>query len=268
MGRLRRHMIQLLAALAITSIQYRFPVGQMISYSMAVKFDGFLPVLGGKDGTAAAGLDVSVTGVEPDKDGNPRVRSQIDGLKMSINGAVLPLNAKNIQTFFPPTTISISPEGRVLKTDAPEARLGVQLPGLDARRFPDISYLPIEFPADDLVVGQAFQFKKRFGETDMTYTVTPLRLDAREAEFAVVSSQDYEGFEDDRHNPIAASAGAAYRLSTHLAGKGVVKFDLTRHLVSSLHIEAEAKTHVTATNGGPIPDRDLKTVLDVKLAPA
>jgi len=116
-------MLAVFSAWVATRFQYAFPIGQKISYSMSVKFDGYLPVLGGKDGSAAADLDVSVTGLDPDKDGNPQVRSEIVGLKMSINGAVLPINAKNVQTFFPPTTISISPQGRVLKTDAPAARL-------------------------------------------------------------------------------------------------------------------------------------------------
>lgn len=231
---------------------------------MAVKFDGYLPVLGGKDGSAEADLAIGVVGLDPDKDGNPRVRSQIDGLKMSLNGAVLPLNAKNIQAFFPPTTISLSPQGQVLKTDAPDAKLGVQLPGLDAKRFPDVSYLPIEFPLDGIEQGKPFEFKKRFGDTDMAYTVTPTRLGDAEIELSVVTAQDYDGYEDASHNAVAAS-GAAFHLRTHVDGKGFVKFDLGRHLVSAVHIEANATTHVETMKGAPALDRDLKTVLDVKL---
>lgn len=255
-------MLTLLCALAANRILYAFPPGQKITYSMTVSFDGYLPVLGGKNGSAEADLQVGVTGLQPDQSGNPQVRSEIEGLKMTLNGAVLPITAKNVQAFFPPTTIGITPEGRVLKTDAPDAKLGVQLPGLDAKRFPDVSYLPIEFPAEGIELGKPFQFKKRFGPTDMAYTVTPTRVDAVEIDLSVLSSQDYEGYEDSSHNP--APDSGEYHLFTHVEGKGTVKFDMTRHQVSSAHLEATAKTHVT---GPPNSDRELRTVLDVRQIP-
>jgi hypothetical protein len=231
---------------------------------MTVKFEGYIPVLGGQSGTVEVGLKLAAVGKEPDSLGNPQVRSEIEDLKMVFNGATLPLGVKNIQAFFPPTTISLTPEGKILKTDAPEVKLPVQLPGLNPKRFPDISYLPIEFPAGGVDVGRAFTFKRAFGESEVEYTILPVKISADAIEMDVSMIQDYGGWEDDRHNPTSSAEGASFRLSTHVEGKGTATFSRLNMLVTSLHVDADAKTQVTSLKDQSASPRDLKTALDVK----
>ena len=257
-------MITLLGIALATHLKYEFPLGQRIPYAMSVKFKGHIPILGGQEGTVEVSLKFSATGQAPDPNGNAQVKSEIEELKMVFNGATLPLGVKNVQTFFPPTTISLTPEGQVLKTDAPDVTLPVQLPGLNAKRFPDISYVPIQFPVDGVEVGKTFTFKKAFGASQVEYVVSPTKIDDSGVELDVSMAQDYAAMEDDRHNPTKSDSDAAFRLSTHVTGRGTAFFDRKRGLVTIAHIAADAKTHVIEVKSKAESDRDLKTELDLK----
>ena len=66
------------------------------------------------------------------------------------------------------------------------------LPGLDIKRFPDITYVPIQFPTDGAAIGQEWSFKKTFGESDMLYSCRLMKVTDGIAKIAVQIEQEYE----------------------------------------------------------------------------
>jgi len=261
-------MLPILAyAVLSTPIRYVIPVGTPLRIDVKVTFDGYLPVLGGVNGKTTVDLRVGVSGLPVDEKGNPQAVSEIEDMKISLNGGVLPLGPKNIAEFFPRTTISFSPEGRMLKTDAPDKKLPVQLPGLDAKRFPDITYLPIEFPTTGIEVGKAFTFQKDFGPHRAAYEVTPVSIDEDQITLNVKVQQSWTSWEDARKNPVAESEAKA-ELKANTAGKGTAVFDRKRGLVREAKIEADTATVVKDLATGAETRRDLNTTLEIGLRKA
>src|SRR5688500_14619030 len=138
-------MLILLVLVATTPIAYGLGPGIKANYDVNVTFDGFIPLFGGQQAKVEVNMAVDVRGLAEDDQKRPRASSEITEFAVLFNGSKLPLTVQSVQEFFPKTTVSLSPQGKILKTDAPDVSLPVRLPGLDAKRFPDITYLPIEF---------------------------------------------------------------------------------------------------------------------------
>lgn len=245
-------------------VTYVLPPDTTTRYTLEVSFEGYLPVLGGKDGKAAVLMQISVLGLKPETDGTLRASSDITDLKLSLNGAALPVALSGIKTFFPKTTVELSPEGKILRSDAPDVKLPVRLPGLDPKRFPDITYLPLEFPKGGIVEGKEFQFRKGFGGNDVTYRVHSTKIDDAELRLAIDVEQEYTTYEDDSHNPLPDDKGATSQIVTHLLGHGTAVFSRLVGSVGDIQIDADATSVVTDLASKQTSNRALKTRLHVK----
>lgn len=255
-------MLSLLAF--ATLVSYRFAPDTHAIYDVNVDFDGYLPIIGGKEGKVGIVMAVKVDGQTPDEASNPRMASEIQSFRMALNNTLMPFSTKNITDFFPRTTISVSPQGKQLKTDAPDRKLPVRLPGLDVKRFPDITYLPLEFPADGIEEGKAYHFKKPFGDADVEYEVTPTAINDDTVTLKIHLSQSYISYEDAAHNPVEAKE-AAIQVSTDVAGDGTATFDRRLGLIRETKITADATGHATDLSTKAQSDRKLKTTLSIVL---
>src|SRR5687767_982134 len=123
---------------ATIPLTYSFPPAEPRQYDVSVHFEGYVPLFGGQpDANVEVKMQVEAVGLKPDAEGNPQVTNEIKQLQLMMNGTELPLQPESITRFFPKSTISMTPFGKVLKNDAPDKKLPVRLPGLHVRRFPD-----------------------------------------------------------------------------------------------------------------------------------
>ena len=245
-------------------VTYLIGPGVSNMYEVDVEFNGFLPVLGGRVGKASVAMQVEVKGLTPTVSGNPRASSEIKSLQLMFNKAVMPFGPANVQEFFPKTTIEFTKFGRMLATDAPDVKLPVRLPGLDVKRFPDITYLPIEFPEVGLEIGKTFKFKKPFGDAEVTYEVTPTQVEGDISHLTIKVDQHFNSFEDEHHNPVVEDQ-AAVKISTDVVGEGKADFDLHKGILSILELKATASSHVQNLKTLATSDRKLETGLKVSL---
>ncbi len=260
-------MLTLIAAAAVLPSAYNIPAGTKLNYDMSVSFDGYLPIFSGTQGTAVVELGVLVEGEKADTTGTPRASSDLVSGKVSLNGAPLPFTIDNIKGFFPKTTISMSPQGKVLKTNAPDIKPPVALPGLDVKRFPEISYLPIEFPAENVEIGKSWTFKRVFGGNEMTYTATPSKMDGDTLTIDVKVNQTYVTLENDSGSLVEKEAEAYAKVSTVVTGDGKIVFDTKRGIATDVAVDMVAKSDVKTIKSGTASKRELKTSLKVKLNP-
>jgi hypothetical protein len=259
-------MLSLFLLAATVPIRYDFSPTTQAVFDVEVRFEGYLPVLGGKDGKIGVDIRVAAEGQPTDPEGRPRIASEIKDFKMSMNGALMPFTAKNIADFFPRTTVSVTPLGSVLKTDAPNKKLPVRLPGLDVKRFPEITYVPIEFPEGGVEVGKAYRFRRPFGDSPMDYEVTPTKIDDDTITLIVKLSQTYVAYEDLSGNPVEQSE-ANVRVGTEVTGEGTATFDRKRGLVKEAKIVADALGHAVDLESKKQTDRRLKTMVRIALRP-
>ena len=68
------------------------------------------------------------------------------------------------------------------ESDAPNVKLPVRLPGLDVKRFPDITYVPIQFPDRELKTGDTIHIKGH--STDFMQTVESMEYEHRHVDQA------------------------------------------------------------------------------------
>lgn len=249
-------------------IIYGIEPGVRLNYDVNVRFEGFIPILGGQEGKVEVKLKVPVSGLKPTTDGTLRASSEIADAQILFNDAPLPLSAENVREFFPKTTIDFTPAGRILKTDAPDRTLPVRLPGLDLKRFPDITYLPIEFPAEPPKVGQTWTFEKAFGDSRVVYRCTPSTLTDGVAILKLQIAQTYETLEDSGLNVVTDEKDAVARVKTTLSGEGEAEFDCKRGILKRVTIQATAVSEVTPTDGSATSTRKLTTRLETKLQDA
>ncbi|MCE9560291.1 MAG: hypothetical protein K8R88_15245 [Armatimonadetes bacterium] len=245
----------------LTSLILAYNLGPavVLRYDLNVVFDGFIPILGGQTGKAEVQLGVSVTGGAGDT-----VVSEIKTFKVLFNETVLPLTLENLVEIFPKTTVQISPFGKVLKTDAKEAKVPIRLPGLDAMRFPEITYLPLEFPSDGIPEGGTWSFKRAFGGSDMSYSCS---LAAGSSKITFTQAQTYETLENESLELVKDPKEAISRVVTTLNGKGEAVFDQARGVFTSVKVEGTVKSAVTDLESGEKSERNLKTSLKCTLVP-
>ncbi len=254
--------LALLAVLAPTT--YGFGPGTRLEYDVKVVFEGFLPVLGGNEGVVDVTMGVLVTGAEK-KAETLQAASEITAFDLVFNGAKLPLTVENVTQFFPKTTIELTPAGRIVATDAPDRQLPVRLPGLDVKRFPDITYVPLELPEEPLETGNSWTFERDFGGQPLRYECNVMLSTDETAKVAVRVAQSYTVLENDAYEVVADRASAAREVVTTLAGTGVVTFDLKRGAARSVQMTNTATGAVTDLTSGEKSQRKLVTKLEVRL---
>lgn len=255
----------MILALAFAStLQYGFAPGLAKTYTMKAEFTGFLPILGGNEGKVEVDIGFKLQG-NAGKDGNLSATSDISRFKIVFNEATLPLTTENVKEFFPKTTIVISPGGKLVSTDAPNLSLPVRLPGLDVKRFPDISYLAIEFPPTELSEGDTWTFSKSFGDTDVVFDCRLVALSETEAKIDLKMSQDYQVLEDLDKQVVKDEKDAFARVKTTMKGAGKAVFDRKLGLISTFEAKADAVSEVTELKSGKVSKRSLVNKLDVRL---
>lgn len=259
-------MTGFLFAAALASGNYQFTPATKLDYDVNVVFNGFLPLLGGNEGVADVKFGVLVNGLEP-KEGNLRSTIELTAFELSFNGGKIPmLDVESARAYFPKSEILSTSQGKVLKNSAPELKLPVRLPGLDVRRFPDITYLPVEFDAKGLTVGDKWSFDRMFGDSPMHYDCEAVRsLSPDLIEVAVKVSQDYEVLEDETLEVVPEIKGASSRVKTTLRGTGKVLFDSKRGAAVMVDMKNSSSSKVTDIKSGKESTRKLDSTLSVKL---
>lgn len=256
----RIHVIApLFASLVLAAGTYSLPEGRVLQYEMAVSLDGYLPIFGGQEAKAELALGVKVSGLSADAEGNARASSELTAVKVTFNGAEMPFGVANVQTYFPKTTISLSPLGKVLKSDAPTGSLPVRLPGLDIKRFPEISFLPLELPEGGLAEGKSWTFARTYNGVPMAYQAQVKGMKEGVAEVSVTVDQSATWFETASKQTAAAKEGAASEVKTRLTGKGSVFFDSARGMATKVDMELSATDEVTDLKSGQKKERKLAT---------
>jgi len=250
-------MLALLIAAA-----YTFPANQTSNYELTVNFDGYVPVLGGIDGKVDVKLSMAVTGLEPKGEHPVRVSSDLTDAVIRLDGEELPFTVDNLKQFFPKNTISATSLGEIKENDAPNLSLPVKLPGLDVKRLPEISYMPVQFPAD-MAEGKPFTYKKPFGESEVEYEMTPT-FDGTIVRFAVKMKQSYKFWEDESNNKVDAEADAKFQVATQVTGSGTIDFDTKIGQVKASKIVADATSVVTDLKTKKDTNRKLKTTVECK----
>jgi hypothetical protein len=233
-------MLSVLVAVALTPIVYSFPKEAKVGYDVDFSFSGFIPVMGGLEGDAKVKLGFEVGAADQDKDGNARTTCELKAFKLTINDAEIPYGLQEVAKFFPKNTVTMTPQGKVLKTDVPDVKLPVRLPGLDVKRFPDVSFLPIEFPVEGIEVGKEWTYKKAFGDSDVSFTVKATVFADDKIEMDVKLAQAYDTFEDEAKNVVADERDAISKVHTDMAGTGKVTFDRKLGIIRASLMEGKS----------------------------
>ncbi len=250
----------LLAAAAALGA-YQFGPGSAHDYRLSLVFDGFLPVFGGNTGEASVGLLMEVRGLEPGEKGQ-RASGELTEFTFEFNGFPLPLDLESIREYLPKTTISLTPQGRMTATDAPDKPLPVPLPGLDPKRFPDLTYLPIELPEAGLgEPGQKWTFERPFSGGPVTYTCELEAVKGSQARIKVSLRQETTYLENSALEQTTAREQATAEISNVLTGEGAVIFNVDLGCVDSVEVQSLAVGQVKPLDGSEASERRLSTKL-------
>lgn len=259
-------MLALIAAVSVVKLAYSFPADVKRVYDIKTTFQGFIPILGGHEGKVDVDLVVTAKGLAPTDNGSPQVLSTLDDIKVAVDDAPLPIvTLESAQEFFPPTTVSINPFGATLKTDAKETDIPVKLPGLDSKRFPDITYLPLQLPEAGAEVGKPYTFKKAFGSSDIDYTVTPTKISEDSVEMTVALTQSYEVMENEGLEVVKDPKDAYANVKTEMNGSGSATFDRKLGVFRTVKITGDAVSKVVTIEKKKTSERKLKSILSIKL---
>lgn len=249
-------MFSLVAAAALGPLTYGFGPGAAFEYELDASFTGFIPILGGQEGTARVVLGVSVLGEKSKEAELNQATSEITTAKLYFNDAQLPISKENVTSFFPKTTINLTPAGEIKKTNAPDTKPDVTLPGLDVKRFPDITYVPLVFPAGEIKVGESWKFVKAFGGSDIKYECVVRSSTPLTAEIGVKIEQDLTIFEDEGLRVVPEKDGVR-TVKTHMTGDGVLVFDQKLKVFRTVLIKAKSVSTVTDLKTKEVTERKL-----------
>lgn len=255
----------MLACLAAASFVYSFPAGSKSVYDMQVTMDGYVPLLGRTQNNVEVKLAFEVAGTGSGSDGLLGVTYELTDMKASMGGTPLPFTIENVKAFFPKGTLSVARNGRVVKTDVPDIEMPVRLPGLDPRRIPEISFLPIEFLERDVDRDREWQFKRSLGGFEATYTVALTDSNEKEATFRVGLRQVSTTFEDATGNRVSSEKDASFRVDTTFSGTGQVVFDLMQGQSRRFTADSEAVSQVADLKSGSKSERRVKSKLKCDL---
>jgi hypothetical protein len=258
-------MTSLALGLLLAPLQYSFEPGTKLDYRSTIVFEGFIPILGGNEGTVVVEMGVTVEGLARTKPENARSANEITSFRVTFNDAPLPFDASSVQSYFPRTTINVAPSGKIVETDAPNVQLPVRLPGLHVRHFPDVTYVPIEFPKDGPKIGEPWGFTRKFGDSDVVYECWLVEQKGDVAKVAVKLSQEYEVLENAALEVVTEEKNAERRVKTVLTGAGTVVFDTKRGIVTRAEMVNVAESDATKLVDGTKSRRDLKTTFTLVL---
>lgn len=251
-----------LLALALASAQYGFEPGAKHDYQMTAVFDGFLPILGGNTGKAEISMGLTVTG-EGKSASEVKAASEITSFSMKFNEAPLPFGLEMVQDFFPRAVVTLTPQGKITGNTAPDKDLPVRLPGLDPKRMPDITFVPLEFPGKELPVGEAWKFEKPFAGAPIAYTCRVEKVEGDLAQIAVNVKQVLAFLESDAIEVVKKEEDAASSVRTEMLGTGRVWFDTAKGIAVGSRMQNTAVSRVTPLKQGKPTERKMVTTLIV-----
>src|SRR5687767_4388345 len=99
----------MLACLAATVLSYAFPTGSNAVYDFQVDMDGYVPIMGRTQNQIQVKLVVEVRGSGALPEGNVGVTSDFTEMRASLGGVSLPFTVDDVKTYFPKTTLTMSP---------------------------------------------------------------------------------------------------------------------------------------------------------------
>ncbi len=248
---------------SLLALAYAINAGTVVEYDLRVQFTGMIPILGGNEGSADVRLGVRVEGQKAEASGL-KISSELTKAEIFFNAAKLPLDLENVRDFFPKTTVETTTLGKILKTDAPDIQLPVRLPGLDVKRFPDISYMMLEFPAEGIEAGKPWSFQKAFGGSDVKYTCILQSQADGVAKIGVEIDQKYTVLEDSAMQVVPDKTDAENEVTTSMKATGTVQFSIKEGFILSSKILGTAVSQVKPLNGGENSERKLN--IEVTLA--
>lgn len=255
-------MTGLLAAVALAPAVYKFEPGPALNYTMKAEFNGFIPILGGNEGKVEVTLGLAVEGQAPKPEG-PVVSSDINRFELKFNEAPLPFGLDSVKDFFPKATVGLSPTGKVVSNSTPDRQLPIALPGLDPRRLPDITFVPIELPSEPLEAGKSWTFERAFSGAPMKYEAQVQAVEGDLARIGVKISQSYQVLENDALEVVKTEKDATAKAATTLTGEGQVWFDLAKGRPEKVSMKNNAVTKVTLLKGGSTSERKLSTRFEI-----
>lgn len=241
-----------------------------IRYELEVGFEGFIPILKGANGKAQVLMGISVQGL-PAQDGTMRAAHEATRFRVTLNDAQLPFTLANVKPMLPRTEISLEPNGVVKFTTAPDRDLPVTLPGLDIKRFPEVSYLPIVLP-QSAAVGTKWSFERSYSGYPMRYEAVIEKRDGALLEVGVAVSQTIKAKLNEFRIPMSekqlkAGETPTFEATTSTTGKGVIRFDLQRGIALSSQVNLDSRTAFTGIVNDQAGEDRLKTSLRLTLVP-
>jgi hypothetical protein len=248
------------------NLAYNLPQANPIEYAITLKLNGFIPLLD-MDAKAQANVSIAVQGLAPDTAGNAQAAYDLRDFQVSFNDSKLPLTIEDAKKFFSKTTFSLSPLGKVLKTDAPDTKLPIQLPGLDLKRFPEATFVGIEFPPGGVVAGKSWSCKKVFGNSEVDETLTAVTVNPDHIELAIKMTQTLDSLEDPSNQIPADPKDAVSKVHTVMQGDGKAVFDPVAGVLESSVVDADSVSTVTSIATKVVTHRKLHTKLEVELSP-
>lgn len=258
-------MVWALLAAAATVFAYKLPAGAEWEYDFTASFQGFIPVLGGHEGRVNVEMAITVEGLASTAPESFRASSEVESFKIFFNDASLPLTVENIREYFPKTTIVAKTSGKVTTTDAPDKKLPVRLPGLDVKRFPEISFLPIEFPSSPLEPNGEWTFTRDFSGSPIVYQCKVTALQGSRATIEVKLRQSLTVWESETLEVVESQSEAARKVETELTGGGTVIFDTGAGAAIEVHLSGVAVSQVLDLATQVKSERKLASELRVKL---
>lgn len=246
--------------LLLAGLAFSFAPNSEIRYRLDVTMSGYLPVLGGKEGSAKLQIDFAVIGLP--KVGNlPQAEHRPLQFKAWLNEAQMPFNIDNVVTFFPKATVTFWPNGKVKSTTAPDKPLPATLPGLDLRRFAEMTYLPCEFPNSG---AERWSFTREMGGSPMKFDARILEKNGTKLTIELIPTQKSVSFEDAEHRPIKGENGAEHKVEHNINGSGTFVFDSELGQVEKLEMEAETISEVRGMVNDFAATRKLKTRVSLR----
>lgn len=254
-----------LLALALMTAEYKTEPAAKHAYVMDAEFNGFLPILGGNEGKAEIRMGVAVTGESKNAD-ELKLSSEISSFSIKFNEAPLPLGLDAVQDFFPKAVVTINKQGKVLANTAPNTPLPVRLPGLDPRRMPDITFVPLEFSSEEIKPGLTWKFDRDFSGAPLAYTCKVESVEGDVATVSVTVKQEFTALENDGLEVVKKQEDATASVKTEMTGEGRVWFNLAGGYALGSEMRNVAISTVTPLKQGKKGERRLTTRLNVARA--
>lgn len=250
-------------ALALLMAQYKIESTPRI-YETQMVFDGFLPLLGGNTGKTDVFLKVKTQGQT--SKGDQKASLELTDFKLSFEGMELPLDISDAKEYFPNTVVTFTPAGKVTHSTAPDKELPIKLPGLDIKRFPDLTFLPVEFPSQAIEAGSEWDFTRSYGGSDVKYRCTVSKVDGSLITVNLTFSQEFTVFENEALEIVTKKEDAVSSVTTNMQGTGTILFDLKLGAATSTTLTSESISKVKDL-AGKLPDktRNLKSSVKIKL---